>query len=315
MPNHWDIIVVGGLNSDYVVRGSRLPGPGETIDGHEFCASAGGKGANQAVAAARLGARVALIGRVGADSRGDQLIEDLRRESVDTQFIFRDAKQPSGVALVMVDGKGEKQILTAPGANHRLSTRDVRKALSSLGSFRVLLMQFEVPLPAIMTAARLGRKAGANIVLDPAPPVEFPSDELFRLVDVIRPNATEAEALTGICVQDCTSARKAARALLNRGVRAVAVQAGSEGNLLVWRDGERLLPKLPVRCVDATGAGDAFAAGVAVGLAEGRAFEAAGLLGNTAAGLATTKLGAQAGLPDRATLDRWVRRQGQHHSK
>jgi ribokinase len=290
--------VVGGANMDYLARGPKLPTPGDTVRGSEFEEAPGGKGANQAVAASRLGARVALIARVGADSRGDAIVERLQSEKVDVRFVLRDDDVPTGVAVIQVDERGEKQILTAPGANLRLSTDDVLGGAVAIRAARVVLAQLETPLETVIAAAHLGREAGARVILDPAPPTPLP-DELLRLVDVIRPNAGEARVLTGVPVRDRTSARKAAQVLLERGVGAVAIQAGDAGNLLVWRGGERLFAKVPVKSVDATGAGDAFAAALVVMIADGRTLEEAGPFASAAAALATTKLGAQAALPRR----------------
>jgi ribokinase len=220
---------------------------------------------------------------------------------VDTRYIVRDTEAPTGVALVMVGEGGEKQILTAPGANRRLTAADVRAAAAAIAKTQSVLIQCEVPLETVGTAARLGREAGARVVLDPAPPISLP-DELLRLVDVIKPNAGEADALTGVRVHDRASARAAAQHLLARGVNIVAVQAGEEGNLLVWHDGECWLPPVPVKSVDATGAGDAFAAALTVRMAEGCSLQEAGAAANAAAALTTTALGAQAGLPRRAAV-------------
>lgn len=304
-----DILVVGGINSDYLIQGSTLPKPGETIDGQQFFEGPGGKGANQAVGAARLGSRVAFVGCIGRDERGDDLLRGLKNEGVDSRFVIRDSKAATGAALIMVDHRAEKQIMTAPGANHALRVQHIRKVFDRI-SARVVLLQFEAPLSVVTAAAQLGRKAGAQIILDPAPPVAAPNKKILALVDVIRPNSSEAEALTGICVSDRASARKAAHALLARGVRAVAIQAGEEGNLLVWQGGEELLPKIPVKSIDATGAGDAFAAAFALGLAEGRSLIDAGRMANAAAALATTKIGAQTALPRRHELDRLLSRIG-----
>jgi ribokinase len=297
-----DLVVVGGGNWDYLVRGPRLPGPGQTAEGDELHEAAGGKGANQAVAAARLGSRVALIARVGADARGDALLARLADERVDTSNVVRDPEAPTGVALILIDRAGEKQILTAPGANRRLTPRDVRAAEATISAARLVLVQLEVPLESVSEAARLAREAGLRVVLDPAPPVALP-DELLGLVEVIRPNASEAEALTGVRVRSRADARRAASILLRRGVGAVAVPAGRRGNLLVWPGGERWLPHLPVESVDATGAGDAFAAALSVKLSEGASFAEAGPFASAAAALATTALGAQAGLPRRGEVE------------
>jgi ribokinase len=214
------------------------------------------------------------------------------------------------VALIMVDQQGEKQIMVAPGANHGLSERDIRKAARVIRTARVVLMQFEVPARAVLEAAQLARNAGVKVVLDPAPSRRT-SRELLVLIDLIRPNASEAEALTGIKVTNRASARRAAQKLFDAGVRAAALQAGDEGNLLIWRDhggGECWIPKMPVKTVDATGAGDAFIAALAVALAEGQAFENAGIFASAAAALATTKVGAQAGLPRRREVLTLMRR-------
>jgi len=296
--NTWDIVVVGGANMDYLVRGRELPKPGETVMGDEFQEAPGGKGANQAVAAARLGARVALVARVGADKLGKAILKQLKKEGVDTKYIVRDENEPTGVALVLVGKGGEKEILTAPGANRQFSVNEVRDAAQMIQSARILLTQLEVPLEAVILAAQLAHQAGAKIILDPAPPISLP-DELLHTVSLIKPNASEAEALTGVQVRDRDSARNAAKRLLERGVGAVAVQAGEEGNLLVTSEQEYWLPKIPVQSVDATGAGDAFAAALAVALSEERSWPEAGAWASAAAALKTTKIGAQAGLPTR----------------
>jgi ribokinase len=297
----YDVVVVGKANVDYLVRGASLPQPGQSVSGELFQEAPGGKGANQAVGAARLGARAALIARVGNDVRGDAVVEALITEGVDVGFVVRDASAFTGVALCQVGGDGEKQILSAAGANARLSAGDVRAAADALGSTRVALLQLGVPMPAVAEAIRIARSAGARVVVDPGPPAPLP-DELLAQIDVLRPNCSEARALTGIEVLDRASAHAAASALLRRGAGAVAVQAGDEGDLLLWPEGERWLPRFEVPRLDATGAGDAFASALAVALAEGRTLAEAGPFASAAAALATTVLGAQAALPRRATV-------------
>ena len=300
----WDVVVLGGANMDYLIRGTKLPAPGETVDGDEFLVACGGKGANQAVAAARLGAKVAFVGRVGKDDNGSQTIANLKREGVDVSAMQIDATQATGAALVMVDAQAEKQIFVAPGANQQLT---VRGAEAMLRSARVLLLQFEVPMRTVLAAAKIAHRAGARIVLDPAPAAKPPA-ELLRLIHFIRPNSSEAEALTGMKVRRRVDARRAAHALFDRGVQAAAVQAGEQGDLVAWHDGEKLFPRLKVKSVDATGAGDAFVAAIAVALAEGKPFAEAGALANAAAALATTKFGAQTALPRREKVLRLLRR-------
>ena len=297
----YDVVVVGKDNVDYLVRGPRLPQPGQSVNGELFQEAPGGKGANQAVGAARLGARVALIARVGNDVRGDSVVEALITEGVEVDYLVRDPSAFTGVALCQVGGNGEKQILSAAGANAKLSVEDVRAAGDTLRSARVVLLQLGVPLPAVTEAVRIGRSAGARIVVDPGPPAPMP-DDLLAQIDVIRPNCSEALALTGVEVAGRDTARAAARVLLRRGAGAVAVQEGDGGDLLAWGEEELWLPRFEVARIDATGAGDAFASALAVALAQGRSLREAGPFASAAAALATTVLGAQASLPRRAAV-------------
>ncbi len=296
-----DVAVVGKANIDYLVRGPRLPVPGQSVNGDAFQEAPGGKGANQAVGAARLGARVALVARVGRDARGDAVLASLHDEGVDTRQVTRDPLEATGVALCQVGASGEKQILSAAGANARLTAACVREAGEVLRSARVVLCQLGVPLEAVAEAVRIGREAGARVVLDPGPPAPLP-DSIIACLDVIRPNTSEAQILTGIRVCDRESARAAARDLLRRGARAAAVQAGEHGDVLMWGDREVWLPRFTVVRVDATGAGDAFASALSVCLAEGKELEEAGHFASACAALATTVLGAQASLPKREAV-------------
>jgi ribokinase len=308
MATSWDIVVVGGANSDFLIRGSALPRPGETIEGDSFQEAAGGKGANQAVAAARLGKRVAFVARMGDDSRADELLAQLQSERVDVSQVVRDPQEPTGAALIQVDAQGHKQIMTAPGANQRLSVSDVEAAAAAIRGCRVLLLQLEVPLPAVETALSIARAAKVRTVLDPAPARPLP-DDVLQMVDVVRPNSSEAEVLTGIEVTDRQSARRAAEELRRRGSRVAVVQAGGEGNVLVSDEGEIWLPHFPVKSVDQTGAGDAFAAGLAIMFSEGRPWSEAGSFASAVAAISTTQIGAQAGLPDRRTVEKFLAEQ------
>ena len=264
------VVVMGGINSDFLVKGARLPRPGESVLGRVFQEGSGGKGANQAVAASRLGARALLIGKVGTDERGDRVLRRLAAEDVDVLGVKRDDGASTGAAVVVVDDAGEKQIMAALGANGWLSEADVEAAKDAIASANVLLAQLEVPVPAVHQALRLAKGAGLTTVLDPAPAVPLP-DDLLRLVDVIRPNASEAETLTGVAVRDRASAKQAAGVLLERGVPAAVVQAGDEGDLLVARDEEILLPRHHVDSVDATGAGRRLCGGSGRGSRRGAA--------------------------------------------
>lgn len=296
-----DVLVVGKANVDYLVRGPRLPRPGMSVNGDLFQEAPGGKGANQAVAAARLGARAALLARVGTDARGDAVIAALEAEGVEARYVLRDAFAPTGVALCQVGADGEKQILSAAGANARLCAEDCARAQGLLGAARVLLLQTGVPLDAVSEAVRLARAAGARVVLDCGPAQPLP-ESLIAQVFLVRANATEARALTGVEVNDRDTARAAARELLRRGAAHALVQAGEHGDVLLGDGGEAWLPRFRVARVDATGAGDAFSAAMAVCIAEGRTPAEAAPFASAAAALATTALGAQAGLPRRPAV-------------
>lgn len=302
----FDLVVLGGINSDYVVQSERLPEPGQTVEGGPLFTGPGGKGANQAVAAARLGARVAMIGRVGNDARGRELAKGLRREKIDIRHVTFDRKTPTGAAIIAVDRSGEKQISAALGANLTLSPKQIRDAAEIIGGAKALLMQFEAPVPCVLAAARIAHQQGVKVILDPAPPTKFP-DELLRFIYAIRPNTDEAEQITGIKITDRGSARKAAAFLLRRGVHVVAVEAAAGGDLVMSNEEEIFVERIKVKSVDATGAGDAFAAGFAVGIAENLNLGETARLANATAALSTTKVGAQAGMPKRAAVERLLR--------
>lgn len=275
--------------------------------GNDLFVGPGGKGANQAVAATRLGAEVFLIGRVGEETRGRELVDGLQAEGINTRFVGFQQSKVSGAAIIAVDAEGEKQISAAPAANRSLHPSHVSEAEEVIASAAVLLMQFEAPMNCVIHAARIAQKHRVKVVLDPAPPAKFPK-ALLPLVYAIRPNSDEAEQLTGIIVKDRTTARKAAYALLRKGVQIAAVQAGNAGDLIVSAKEEFLVPRVKVKSVDATGAGDAFAAGLAVALAEGMPLTEAARFANVTAALSTTRLGAQAGMPTRAQVDRFLRK-------
>ena len=302
------IVVLGGINTDYVIRSKELPKAGQTVQGQDLFIGPGGKGANQAVAAARLGARVSLVGQVGDEARGRDLVTGLLRERIDTRFVSFAPRRSSGAAIIAVDADGEKQISAGLGANLALTQRQVREAEELIAKADVLLVQFETPVECVMEAARVAQKHGVKVVLDPAPPTRFPK-ELFRLVYAIRPNSDEAEKMTGAAVKDKHSARKAAEVLRSKGVPVVALQAGKAGDLVVSDAEEIFLPRRKVKTVDATGAGDAFAAGLAVGIAEGLSLPEVARLAGVTAALSTTKVGAQAGMPRRRDVERMLRRE------
>jgi len=294
------IVVVGSLNMDLVVRSPRHPQPGETLLGAEFRTFPGGKGANQAVAAARLGGQVKLIGRVGADAFGDALLETCTRDGVDTGHVERLEDAPTGVALITVDDAGQNTIVVVPGANGKLSPPDLLAAAPAFEGASVVVMQLEVPLLTVIYAADLARRHGARVVLNPAPAQPLSATGLEQ-VDVLIPNQSEAALLTG-----CASAGDAARRLIALGVRSVVVTMGERGVLIAEGETATLLPAHQVSVLDTTAAGDAFVGAFAVALAEGRTVLEAAAWGNAAGALAVTRAGAQPSLPARAELERFL---------
>lgn len=297
-----DVLVIGGANFDYLIKGPALPAVNDTIVGETLEEAPGGNGANQAVAAARLGARVAFVGRVGHDDRGRKILARLAAEHVDIAACIEDASAPTGVALVMVDARGEKLIMTAPGANRALDAADIERVATLFGRASVVLLQLEAGVATAAAAARHGQASGALVVLDAGPPARLP-DELVAATDVIRCNAREAGVITGVEITGADSARAAGHELRRRGAGAACIGT-SGGDLLVFETDELWLPHQHVEVVDTTGAGDAFVAGIAVGLAEDRSLADAAWLGCAAAALETTRLGAQAGLPRRSEVER-----------
>ena len=293
------VVVVGGCSIDYVLRAERLPSPGHSVAGDVFLRDAGGKGLNQAVAVARLGATAALIAAAGADRDGDDVIAAVEKAGVVSSSIVRLPNVPTACTLICVDARGRKQSGSRPGANQALVERDVPDDL--LARARIVLAQLEIPMPAVLHAARIARRAGAAFILDAGPAAQVP-DDLIALCDVVTANDEEALALTGVDVRDETSAMDAARVLRRRGARCVALGA-PDGRAIVGDGVERWLPNYALTPVDTTGAGDACAAGISVGLVEGLPFAEACELGHAAAALATTRLGALASLPSRREVD------------
>jgi ribokinase len=301
------IVVVGSSNTDMIIRVPRIPRAGETLLGGEFLTAAGGKGANQAVGAARAGGKVALIARVGRDAFGDQAIASLRRDGVDVSCVFRDKLAASGVALIFVAKDGENSIAVAGGANAKLSPADVKKAAGVIRSAAVLVAQLETPLATVTAAAELAVKAGVPVILNPAPARPLPNS-LLELISILTSNETEAELLTGIKVTDEAAAAKACAKLRSRGVRTVILTLGERGAFLADVDGQRRVPGFKVKTVDSTAAGDIFNGALGVALAEGKTVLDAVRFANAAAALSVTRLGAQPSAPIRADIEKFLRR-------
>ncbi len=298
------ILVTGSMNMDLVVRSPRHPKPGETLLGGEFATFPGGKGANQAVAAARLGAPVAMIGRAGNDAFGDQLVATLASDLIDTTWIVRDDDTRTGVALITVADSGENTIVVAPGANGKVSPEQVRASAPAFDQARILLLQLEIPLPAVRQAIQQARERNIAVILNPAPVLPL-TPELLAQVDYLIPNQSELTLLSGMdAVSDPV---RAAESLYDKGIRRVIVTLGSEGVLVIEKGQEaQRLPAYRVPVVDTTAAGDAFVGAFAVALAEGRSTIEAARWGNAAGALAVGRPGAQPSLPIRAEFDAFL---------
>ena len=294
------VVVFGSINMDMVARVARLPRPGETVPGESFATAPGGKGANQAVAAARLGAPTRMVGRVGDDVFGVALRDGLAAEGVDTAAVVA-TPGPSGVAAISVDAAGENTIVVVPGANGAVGAEDVARLEAALVGARALLLQLEVPLPAVVAAARAARARGVTVILDPAPARPLPA-ELYPLADIITPNAIEAAALVGFPLDGEAAARRAGRELRGRTGGAAIVKLGARGALVCDATGETFAPAFPVTAVDTVAAGDAFNGGLAAALCAGLPFAQALRWALAAGALAVTRPGAQTAMPTHAEL-------------
>lgn len=301
------ILVVGSSNTDMIIKLDRIPRPGETILGGAFVTAAGGKGANQAVGAARAGGQVTFIARVGRDMFGDQAVAGFVKDGINADYVTRDKTNPSGVALIFVAKDGENSIAVAGGANAKLSPADVRKAKAAFAGASVLVMQLETPLETVQAAADLAAKAGVRVIVNPAPAQPLP-DKLLNRVSILTPNETEAELLTGIAVKDDVSAAAAATKLRARGVRTVIITLGARGAFVATESGEQLVPGFKVKAVDTTAAGDIFNGALAVALAEGKPLELAVRFANAAAAISVTRLGAQPSAPTRREIERFLKK-------
>lgn len=291
------IVVVGSSNTDMVVTTPKIPGPGETIMGSEFTIHPGGKGANQAVSAARAGADVSFVCKVGNDDFGRRAIEGYEADNINTANVITDPGHPSGIAVITVEDSGENSIVVAGGANNNLSVEDVTKAEEHISKADVLLVQLEIPLETVLSCLKLARTHGVFTILDPAPARTLP-DEIFQLVDIITPNETETEILTGILPSDESKTEKAAADLLEKVNMAVIITLGSKGVYFLSREGDGgFVPAPLVNAVDSTAAGDVFSGYLAASLGMGSGFDKAISLANQAASISVTRKGAQPSIP------------------
>jgi len=294
------IFVVGSSNTDMVVKSAQLPRPGETILGGVFLMNAGGKGANQAVAAARLGGDVTFVAKVGKDIFGAQSLEGFKKEGIQTQYVLVDEINPSGTALIMVNEEGENCIVVAPGANAALRPADLER-VEELKEAAVILMQLEIPLETIEAAKRIAVGNHRRVMINPAP-AQALSDELLTGLFLITPNESEAELLTGIAVTDMESATRSADFFLNKGVENVVITMGKQGAYFKNGSTSFMVPAPAVKAVDTTAAGDTFSGALTVAITEGMDWEQAIRFAVKAASLSVTRMGAQASVPFRSEI-------------
>jgi ribokinase len=300
------ITVIGSSNTDMVIQLDRIPRPGETILGGRFVSAPGGKGANQAVAAARAGGEVSFVACLGSDMLGDKTISNLKQDRIDVRNVTRDPVAPSGVALIFVAKNGENSIAVASGANAKLTPRDVLCAEDVIRRSSLVLMQLETPLKTVEAAARLAAQHGIRIILNPAPAAPL-SPSLLKRVSLITPNETEAQLLTGIRINNETTASKAAARLHAQGVETVVITLGAKGAFVSSAGSCSMVPGFMVKAVDTTAAGDIFNGALAVALSEHKPLLAAVRFACAAAAISVTRLGAQPSVPRRGEIDRFLR--------
>ncbi len=295
------ILVVGSSNTDMVIKTHNFPVPGETILGGRFLMNAGGKGANQAVAAARLGGVVTFVGKIGDDIFGKQAVQHLEDEGINVGFVAVDPENPSGVAMITVDRNAENSIVVAPGSNGTLSPADFDKAWTKLAESDFVLMQLEIPIPTVEYIAGKAAEIQKKVILNPAPAAQL-SNELLRNLYLITPNETEAELLTGTKVTDEQSALKAATQLHAKGVDVVIITMGAAGAFLLENGNSELIKAPKVDAVDTTAAGDTFNGALAVALSEGKSIRESIAFANKAASISVTRIGAQSSVPYRKEI-------------
>lgn len=298
------VVIVGSINMDLVARVPRVPAPGETVLGRDFTTIPGGKGANQAVAVARLGGSAFMVGRVGDDDFGRRLVDGLLAGGVDCGHVRPTPGAASGIAMIVVEDAGQNAITVASGANFQVTAADVDAAESLIRQARICLVQLELPLETVLHTIALCRRHGVETILDTAPAPSSPVDSGLFAADVVTPNETEAAAITGLPAN--ADPREIAASLAARGSRSVVLKLGARGAFIRTDQQEQAIPGFQVRVVDTTAAGDAFTAALAVARSEGRDLPAAVRFANAAGALACTVHGAQPSMPTRTAVDRFL---------
>lgn len=304
------IVVVGSLNADFVINVEKFPTLGQTVTGRSFQIFPGGKGANQAYAAAKLGGRVSMVGQVGNDAHANCLRDNLISVGVDVSHVERDSQISSGIASILIDQNGGNQIVVVPGANGKLTPDRLQRSRDLIASARVVLLQLEIPIETVEATARIAKDAGAIVILDPAPAREL-SDAVLKCVDYTTPNETELTELAGLsnCELTKSKASELAHLLRVRGANKIIVKMGARGAMLVGDGLEHFWPAMSVKAVDTTAAGDAFNAAFAVALAEGKSEIEAGQFATIAAACSVTRPGAQTSMPTRTEVEDFAARQ------
>jgi len=292
---------------DFYVRLPKLPQPGETVLGFGFTMLPGGKGANQAVGVAKLGAETYMVSRVGDDIFGERLIKNLENYGVNTRYIKIDKTTHTGIAFILLDeNTGENMIAVAPGTDMKVSKKDVDEAINAIKKSKVVLMQLEIPLETVVYAAKKAYENGVKVILNPAPAQKLP-EEIYKYIYILTPNRIEASLLSGVQIKTIDDAVNAGKILVNKGVKYVIITLGAEGSLIVSEDIVKHIPAFKTKVVDTVGAGDAFNAALAVSLAEGYDIKEACIRANAAAAIKISKLGAQTGLPTREELEDFIK--------
>ncbi|HYF81637.1 MAG TPA: ribokinase [Clostridia bacterium] len=300
------IAVVGSLNMDLVTYTGRMPVTGETIMGKSFRQIPGGKGANQADAIAKLGAEVKMIGCVGCDDMGNTLLEALQNDGVDVAMVKRAAGISTGIASITVDAKGNNCIIVVPGANYRLSIENLQASYEVIQNSEVVVAQLEVPIETVKFAIKTAKQMGKLTILNPAPAIEL-EDEFLSNVDILVPNDTELELLSGIQVNKEGDLESAAQILINKGVRELIVTLGSKGCIHINKSGSKAYPAYKVNAIDTTAAGDSFIGALSVAISEGKSLEEAISFATAVGALTVTKEGAQSSLPLREEVEAFIR--------
>lgn len=302
------VVVLGSINMDLTTYVPKLPQPGETLQGSSYITVPGGKGNNQAVAAARLGASTKFIGRVGTDGFGEEVLQIVADQNVDISQVMKDPNNGTGLAVISVDEKAENSIIIISGANFALDDSDVERTSQNMDDAKVLMLQMEIPLETALKAARIAKEKGVTVVFDPAPAKPL-SDEAFKLIDVITPNETETEILIGIRPANQEDASKAAKILLQKGVGTAIIKMGGNGVYYESKEESGFVPPYKVNPIDTVAAGDAFNAGLAVAISEGKPLPEAVRWGAAAGAIATTRKGALPAMPYREELEKLMKEQ------